>query len=288
MRRAGSISTARGLRPGDHVCWTYSSDDEHRQVLTDYVADAVAAGEKTVLMVRRAARDRVLSYLSDAGHDPDRLMADGRLVVDAAEDSFTPDDVFDPDSRIRFSETRVRQARDEGFTALRLFADAAWLLDHPSARDRWPAFELRAELLAARVPCLAVCGYDLRECHATALGVIGAVHSLALDANGAGSTSSFNLHATEGGGISVNGEVDFLDSDTVESLLVNSIADVAEPVLDVSSLRFADAAGMRAIAIAADEMAAVRNAVQVRGASTVFRRVWSVLGYDRLARVELG
>jgi hypothetical protein len=44
---------------------------------------------------------------------------------------------------------------------------------------------------------------------------------------------------------------------------------------------------MRAIVAAARALLTTAGSAQVRGASPLFRRVWSILGYDALDRVRL-
>lgn len=40
-RRVGVLDGASDLQAGDHVCWTYASDAEHRQVLTIYFSEGL-------------------------------------------------------------------------------------------------------------------------------------------------------------------------------------------------------------------------------------------------------
>jgi anti-anti-sigma regulatory factor len=238
------------------------------------------------VLVARGGEQEVLDDLTAAGHHVGPLLGRGQLVVAAVEDAYTPGGTFDPDALLAAFQALVAQALAEGFTGLRVFGDPAPLLADPDVRARWPSYELRADLLVARLPAVALCGYDLRVVDDAAVELPTAVHRLRL---GAGDTPGpgFQLHGTADGALALRGEVDMLYSDTVVGLLGGSAGDLGVPVVDVSSLEFVDVAGMRAIAAAARALPATGVAVEVRGGSPLFRRVWSVLGHDALQRVRL-
>lgn len=151
-RKTGSIAQVTGLGPGDHVCWAFTSDDEHR----------------------------------DAG------------------DVYLTGGVFDPDARIANYVSMVRQT---------------------------PA-------------------------------------------------TAFHLHGGADGAIRLVGEVDFAYADRISEILASSVRDAGEPVLDVWSLRFADAAGLRAIVATVRELATFHEQVRITGATSTFRNLWRVLRLD--------
>ena len=79
---AGVLDRIAGLQTGDHVCWTYATDAEHRQVLTTFFAEGVARGEKVFYLADdNAGAGRLLDALGDEGQPVDRLQASGQLVV---------------------------------------------------------------------------------------------------------------------------------------------------------------------------------------------------------------
>ncbi len=52
-RATGSLDGAPGLGAGDHVCWTYQSEDERRRVLTELFTEGAAPGDQLVLLAAR-------------------------------------------------------------------------------------------------------------------------------------------------------------------------------------------------------------------------------------------
>ena len=202
------------------------------------------------------------------------------------QDAYAPGGLFDPGARIQAYQALVAQALADGFTGLRVFGDPAPLLADPDVRARWPLFELRADLLVARSLVVALCGYDLRVLDDAAVELPAAVHPLRLGAGDA-PTPGFHVHGTADGAVALSGEVDLMYSDPVAGLLSGSAGDLGVPALDVSNLRFIDVAGMRAVVAAARALLAAAGSAEVRGASPLFRRVWSILGYDALEQVRL-
>jgi anti-anti-sigma factor len=260
VRRTGEVQGGSGLRLGDHVCWTYATDDEHRRVLTTFFAEGAAAGEQLVYFASPETEEVVRTYVTD----PDSVHVD---LVD------------DPDVRASHIERLARNAP----AGVRVATESAWLAARSDLGPRLPAAELRTDLVTARVPAVVLCGYDLRICDdAVILDAVAAVHPLCSRARASGDGPLFHLHAADDGGISLTGEVDATQSELVESLLVASMDQLREPVIDVSALDFVDVSGMRAVANAAADLQATRQRAEVRGASPTFRKVWSLLGYDDL------
>jgi hypothetical protein len=146
------LNRIAGLQTGDHVCWSYASDAEHRQVLTTYFAEGIARGERVVYLAGDAAAARVMDALRDGGQPVDRLLATGPLVVKAAEEAYTPGGVFDPDALLDLLRTWVEEAAQKGWTGVRGAGEVAWLLGRPDVEGRWGGYELRVDVLASRQP----------------------------------------------------------------------------------------------------------------------------------------
>jgi anti-anti-sigma regulatory factor len=292
-RAAGRVDRADGLRPGDHVGQTYASEPERWQGLIPYVAEGVALGEKVVYVAPGADAERFRHELrradGDAGHDLDveGLLAGGQLAVEPAEGHYTAGRGFDPDSAIANWRDLVDQALGEGWPGLRVAGEVAWLFAQAGARERWAAYELRFDLLTAGMPLTGMCCYDLREPRLSTAELAHAVHPLWLgELPSSWDTSDgearVRLHGTVDGGLSISGELDHASADEVGAILAGALDDLGEPLLDVSSLRFVDVAAMRAIFRAGEQLARRHGRVQVRGASSLFRRVWELLRFDLL------
>jgi anti-anti-sigma factor len=285
-RGVGVLDRVGGLQTGDHVCWTYSSDLEYRRVLTTYFSEGVTRGEKVIYLAAGDVAERLLDALRDEGQPVDRLLASGQLVVKGAEETYTPGGVFDPDALLHLLRALVKEALQEGWTGLRGAGEVAWLQGRPDVENRWGGYELRVDLLASQLPYTGLCCYDLRVCDTAATLIPQAVHPLQLTPP-ADDGPLFGLHGTANGGLGLVGEIDCWCADDVRVLLAAAARNLHEPVLDVSQLRFADVAAMRAIAATAQELARTHGRVQLHGVSPTFRRVWRLLRLDSHTLAEL-
>jgi len=277
-----------GLQTGDHVCWTYATDAEHRQVLTTFFAEGVARGEKVFYLADdNAGAGRLLDALGDEGQPVGRLQASGQLVVKAAEEAYTPGGVFDPDALLDLVRTWVEEAARKGWTGVRGAGEVARLLGRPDVEGRWGGYELRVDVLASRLPYTGLCCHDLRVCGTAATLISQAVHPLRLAPPDPDDGPLFGVHGTAGGGLELAGEIDCWSAEEVRVLLAAVAGDLGEPVLDVSQLRFADVAAMRMIGAATRELARAHGSVELAGTSPTFRKVWGLLRLDAQTPAEL-
>ena len=274
------LNRIAGLQTGDHVCWSYASDAEHRQVLTTYFAEGIARGERVVYLAGDAAAARVLDALRDGGQPVDRLVASGQLVVKAAEEAYTPGGVFDPDALLDLLRSWVEEAAQKGWTGVRGAGEVAWLLGRPDVEGRWGGYELRVDVLASRLPYTGLCCYDLRVCGTAATLISQAVHPLQLAPPDPDDRPLFGVHGTADGGLELAGEIDCWSAEEVRVLLATVAGDLGAPVLDVSQLRFVDVAAMRMIGAATGDLARAHGRVALAGTTPTFRKVWGLLRLD--------
>jgi ABC-type transporter Mla MlaB component len=80
--------------------------------------------------------------------------------------------------------------------------------------------------------------------------------------------------------------VDAFGSELVAGLAADATPDLPDPELDLTSLRFIDAAGVRAIAQAVRAVGESSSRVRIRGAVGMFRTLWELLECDRAVSVE--
>lgn len=273
------------VRPGDHVCWTYTDDVRYLDVLRRYVTDGLLAGQRVACYVDPRALDRCVDHFKSSVPGADEAFQRGALAVATFEEAYLDDGRFDPDRRIDGYEQATLQAVRDGYSGLRVLGEATAMVNDPSVRSSWAGYELRADLLAARLPLIALCAYDLRWCDPDALSMLRAVHRGSF-----GSLSReprFHVHAGPEGEIAFSGEIDLECSGTVAQIVTAAARDLPSPVLDVSGLRFIDVSGMRAVAAGAREMSSSTAPVQIRGASPVFKRMWELLGFDDKIEVRV-
>jgi anti-anti-sigma factor len=278
-------SALDGLDLHEHACWSYTSDGAHRSLLTSYLTAGLARNERVLFFgypLERCAT--VADDLLAAGVPVAELTARGQLALAPATDQYIVDGRFDPDQRIQAYAAEVLAAVDAGYRGLRVAAEVPWLRPVPAGWQHWSEYELRADVLASRLPFSALCAYNARLWPAEELAVLAAVHGIsAADAPPEAGTG-FRLYAQRDGSVGLAGELDITHAGRVRELLVAAAGDSATPVLDVAGLEFVDVAGLRAVLAACQTMARTHGRTTIRGASRAFRRVWDLLDLDRLER----
>jgi anti-anti-sigma factor len=282
MRRTGTVPEIAAMAVGDHLCWSVDATTDSRRHLVSFTVNGLLAGERVVFYSSPATHGDVLREdLALAGYDPDQLVGAGRLVLHRAEDAYLSRGRFDADQRIAGWRRMIGQATADGWRGLRIAAELDWVRDVPGAQAAWPAYELRADLLAAQQPFTVLCCFDCRVWADEELGIIRAMHPLA--SGHAAPGPRFRVTGAPDGSVRLSGELDYTYAHLVRNVLARTAGEFGPAVFDVSDLEFADAAGMRAIATAARAMASGSGVAHIRGASPVFRSVWRILRFEELA-----
>lgn len=284
-RRTGGLREPTGLRPGDHVCWTYSSDDEHESVLTAFVADGLREGQRVAYFAPRGLEARLGDYVQGQGMDALSLIDEGQLILGSAEDGYSPNGRFDPDTSLDGFRAMAEQALADGYAGLRVAGENGWIVADWLYHAIWPAYEVRVDRMIAGLPLIGMCSFDMRECGQKIMQLMDAVHPLRLGTSSA--RSAFHLHSNRNDGVVVGGEVDVATSDTVASLLEALAGDEVINRIDLSDLSFADVQGMRAIATGAKAMAEKAGVVRLDNPPEVFTRAWRLLRLDEAVPAEL-
>lgn len=264
------------------MCWAYDDPAEFFSTVAVYVSGGLRSGQRVACYLSAARQDAAIEQLRGTVPGFDGAVETGALILGSFEDSYVSDEGFDADARLDGYASMVDGAINDGFTALRVLGDAHPALEKTAGTDVWAAYELRADLLAARKPLTALCTYDLHECGPDALRLVRSLHGTP-ETNDEDSVLGFRLRAAARGGVAVAGEVDSFSAAVVGGVLVKAVVDVPDAVIDVAALEFVDAAGMRALARA---LKAVPGSPRIRGASASFRKLWAILGCDQAAPVE--
>ncbi len=284
-RRTAGLREAADLRLGDHICWTYSSDEERRTVLTAFVAEGIEARQRIAHVAPRGEELRLVEYLRECGVDAGALIDEGRLVLASAEKAYYPNGAFDPEESLLGFRAMAEQTVADGYTGLRVAGENGWILADWLHRATWPGYEVRVDRIIAGLPLIGMCSFNLRECGEEIVELMDAVHPVRLGNSSV--RSAFHLHSNLDDGVVIQGEIDLGTSETVQSLLQALGGEEAISRIDLSGLSFADVQGMRAIAAGARAIAKDGGVVRLEDPPTAFTRAWRLLRLDEAVPAEL-
>lgn len=283
MNRAfGPVADAGGLGSGDHVCWVYEGDDDHRAGITRYFADGVERGERIAYLADHYDEAAIVALLTAGGFAPRRMIKQGSLVILPARSSYPTDErgEYDLEASVAQFRALADQAVADGYTGLRVAGESDFLLE-TVAHQPLLAYELACDLMVRGAPLTAMCLYDARHQPADRLGQVAAVHAAAIVASSIVSDlPPFRVWAVADDTVALSGEIDFATSDAVRGALLGAVGKA--DVIDVSGLEFADVSAIRAILTVAAEMAGPHDRPVLKGASRQVRYVVRTFDGDSL------
>jgi anti-anti-sigma regulatory factor len=277
VRVHGSLDALPGAAQGDHVCWVHDPADEEAfdDAVRTFLAGGLARGDRLLCVGERvidSVRPEAPPFTG-----VDRLLADGTLGLMTLSEAYAATGGFSAERQFAFYDDATRRAVAEGYAGLRVVAELTALAADPQQRGELVRWEHLADRYIVQGPGMtAMCAYsdDLPD---AALADVTAAHPAAHAPAGLAQFHAF----FDGDVLALAGSVDLSDADRLARVL----ADSPSVPLDLSRLEFADVAGSRAIARWATELRDRGVAVEIRGASRLFRRIWRVLGLAEVASV---
>ncbi len=151
------------LKPGNHLCCIYETEDEHRAVLTPFVNQGLNLGEKLFYIVDALTADDILGYLREDGLDVENFLTAGQLGILTSDESYVRGGVFDPEKMIAFLKDETERALAEGYSALRVSGEMTWALRGLPGSERLIEYETKLNSFFPHHPCIAICQYDRRK-----------------------------------------------------------------------------------------------------------------------------
>lgn len=262
-----------GLQAGDHICWVYGSDEEHRDVLTRYLKDGLERNERVLYLARRFTATKVMGYLREAGIVVEEFLSSGQLVFLDAEAAYLDEGGFQPERMGDAFRQAATQAVVDGYRGLRAASETEWLIPLFVDPARFVAYELWVDQIVASLPQIGLCGYDARYSRPEWLQALQAVHSHRITGRSI-AASPFTIASADQGEIVVRGEVDWRCREAFQlALMAAATCAPAEVVLDLDSLRFIDLSGLRTLPALARSLRTEGRTLTLRSLSSVARRV---------------
>ncbi|MBM3143298.1 MAG: PAS domain S-box protein, partial [Chloroflexi bacterium] len=149
------------LKPHDHLCLIYESQEEWRAAVVPFIAMGLRRGEKCTYIVDTSTADEIRKYLGEEGVDVASAEKSGQLSVLHETEAYTREGSFDPDRMIALLISEAEKAIAEGYPALRVTGEMTWVLrGHPGSEK---LLEYEAKLnrdFFPKYPCLGICQYD--------------------------------------------------------------------------------------------------------------------------------
>ena len=276
MRTHGRVAEVPEPGPADHVCWVYDDPRDLDAAAARFLQGGLARGERLLVvgegMIETLHRDTLPFGGTDA------LLASGALEILDLSSAYAGSAEFTPERQLAFYDAATRRAIEDGYTGLRVAAEATALAAAPASLATLVRWErLADDFVAGGSGFTAMCAYR-SDLDSEALADLAAIHPV--------------VHAPEvvphfqvfhdDDRVVLTGSVDTFTAPRLGRVLVESPGARPAAVLDLSLLEFVDVAGCRVLARWASGLG---GPLQVTGASRLVQRIWPLLGLDAVAPV---
>ncbi|PRX98834.1 MEDS domain-containing protein [Allonocardiopsis opalescens] len=164
------------LRPGDHVCHFFDDDTRRLAAMAAFVSGGLRRNRMVVYITHSLLPLAVEAGLAARGIDTEASVADGRLLIAAADQVLLAAGRPEPDLLTAAVSAWGAEARAAGRAGLRLTADMAWAADAGFPPEAVAGHEARLAQIAAADDATVLCQYDQRVFTATDLRVIAHHH----------------------------------------------------------------------------------------------------------------
>lgn len=242
MRVYGSIDAASGLGHDGHACWGFDQPQEFVDAALEFLTDGLRLGQRLAYVGSEpvAEQRERLDALGDVGG----LIDSGALLLFELGDLYRVGEPVDVDAQVAAYSAATDAAFADGYTGLRVAAQATDLVAEPETWDAHVHWESVADRILSRRSLSALCGYERAALPAQLLADLAAIHPAA---NGCAGSAPFHLFG-EDGDLALTGEVDLFSSETFDRAL-GFACDGSEPVsLDLGELDFIDHRGLEVLA----------------------------------------
>ncbi len=181
------IDKITDLKPGDHLCCLYETEEEHRAILTPFIRQGFERNEKVIYIVDTHPAETILQYLQESPDFTSRrtckigpYLERGQFVVLSRDATYMKDGFFDPEKMIAFLRSETDRALAKGYSALRVTGEMTWVLHGLPGSDRLIEYEALLNEFFPGSRCLAVCQYDKRSFDSELLLNVLRTHPIAI------------------------------------------------------------------------------------------------------------
>ncbi len=158
-----AIKALSELQAGDHVCWFYEREEDHRAVVSRFVRIGLERGEKVLYVADTHSPDTILGYLRDDGLAVDEFLRRGQLVVATSDTVYLREGHFDPHAMCAHFRAETLRALDEGYAALRVTGEMEWASAAEHGCERLVEYEVQLHDFVAGSRCLLICQFYQRR-----------------------------------------------------------------------------------------------------------------------------
>jgi len=146
------------LRPSDHVCFPYESEEDKATTLVAFIREGLARGERCLFIGAADDQHDLVARLEAAEVAAERALERGALVLATQGETYLRTGRFDPEDALALMEGLTERALGDGFVGLRATGEASG----PLPDELWQKVVRYEALLNERLgrrPFVALCRF---------------------------------------------------------------------------------------------------------------------------------
>lgn len=270
MREHGCIHSGRHLGPDGHACWAFDEMDEFTATALEFLDDGLCTGQRIVYVGSESVdeqRER-LDPLGNVGS----MIDVGKLQLFELKDLYSIGEPVDTETQIAIYNAATDAALADGYSGLRVAAQATDLVIEPQTWNAHVRWESIADRVMSVRPLAALCGYRRDVLPDGLIADLATVHPAS---NEGSATVPFHFFGDAGNAV-ISGEVDGFSAPDLDHLLGLSLESDAEIALDLGELEFIDHRGLEVL-ISHIERLNAGGRCEVRNAPHVVSRLCDLL-----------
>lgn len=274
-----------GIVPGDHVCASFGSDDEHQAIVELSARQALRRGERFLYYLHSSEDVTIRRYLAEAGIDVEAGLAMGQIELRPVQhDRYS----IDPEAIVAGLQAHRRAALRDDYSALCATAEMSWALTRPDEVDAVLRYEHEVNRVFAAADVAGICQYDRRRFAPEVLERLVSAHDFQVCTSARLTTTArrrLTISEHDDGVIALAGALD-IDSSAFLAARLAEFDDPGDLVVLTSGLGFADISGCRALVRAAERLDRGRRLV-LPDAAPPLVRVLKLCGWSEHSRLVL-
>lgn len=242
MRAHGCIDSGSHLGADGHACWIFDQRQEFVDAALEYLTDGLRA-EQRIVYVGSEPVEEQRELLAPLG-DVERMIGEGTLQLFELANLYKAGEPVDPHTQVAVYLAATDAALADGYTGLRVAAQATDLALDPHTREAHVRWESIADRYVATHPLSAFCGYQRGVLPERVLSDLAAVHPASNEGHPA---VPFHLFSDSGNTV-LTGEIDFFSAPDLDRLLELTCEGGEQVSLDLGTLDFIDHHGLARLA----------------------------------------
>jgi DcmR-like sensory protein len=243
VRAHGCIDEAGGLQADAHICWAFEDRQEFVDASLEYLTDGLRYGQRLAYVGSEpvAEQRERLAPLGDVGG----MIDTGTLLLFELSDLYRIGEPVDVEMQVAAYAAATDAALADGYTGLRVAAQATDLVAEPETWDAHVRWESTADRVLSPRSLSAFCGYQREALPPQLMSDLAAVHPAA---NQAAGPVPFHLFG-EDGGLVLTGEVDLFCNDDLDRVLGFACNTRESLSLNLGELGFIDHHALNTLAV---------------------------------------